>query len=62
MKNTRIREYASSKHVFLWEIAMKLGINDGNFSRKLRRQFSDDDTQKIIACIDEIAAEKEKEV
>ena len=62
MANARIREYASEKNVHLWEIAMKLNMNDGNFSRKLRKEFSDEESSKIIHYIDEIAREKEMEV
>ena len=41
---------------------MKLGINDGNFSRKLRKELSKEETSKIMHYIDEIAREKESEV
>lgn len=59
MTNKKIREYASSKSVYLWQIAMKLNINDGNFSRKLRKELSKDETARIIHYIDEIAREQE---
>ncbi len=62
MTNRDIREYAKSKAVFLWQIADKLNINDGNFSRKLRKELSDAESSKIIRYIDEIANEKEREV
>ena len=48
MCNKDVREYAKIHSVKLWQIANKLHINDGNFSRKLRTEF------KII---DELAAE-----
>jgi len=62
MTNSKIREYASSKNVYLWQIAMKLNINDGNFSRKLRKELSEEESSKIMHYIDEIAREKESEV
>ena len=37
--------------------AEKLGINDGNFSRKLRRELSESDKQQIFGIIDAVAAE-----
>ena len=46
--------------VFLWEIAEKLEVTDGNFSRKLRRELPAEEKQRIFSLIDEIAAEKEK--
>lgn len=62
MKNKEIKEYAFQKNVCLWQIAMKLKINDGNFSRKLRRELSDEEKSKIMFYIDEIAKEQESEV
>lgn len=62
MANKKIKEYASQKSVYLWQIAMKLHINDGNFSRKLRKEFSDEETSKVMHLIDEIAREKESEI
>lgn len=62
MTNSKIREYAFSKNVYLWQIAMKLNINDGNFSRKLRKELSEEETSRIMYYIDEIAREKESEV
>lgn len=35
----------------LWQIADELGINDGNFSRKLRRELSADEKAKIYAIV-----------
>ena len=40
MKNLDIREETKSAGVNLWQIAEALGVNDGNFSRKLRRELS----------------------
>jgi hypothetical protein len=57
MNNTDIRDYAKKNNVPLWRIAEKLGINDGNFSRKLRNEFSDEMKAKIFGIIDELAAE-----
>ncbi|WP_407383359.1 hypothetical protein [Ruminococcus sp.] len=53
--NKGIRDYAKLNGVKLWQIADRLGITDGNFSRKLRHELSDDDRQKIVDIIDEIA-------
>lgn len=55
MKNVDIREYAKKKGVKLWEIASALHINDGNFSRKLRQELSNEMKQKIFQIIDKIS-------
>ncbi|HBV84862.1 MAG: hypothetical protein OSJ73_16315 [Lachnospiraceae bacterium] len=46
MCNKDIREYANKRNVRLWQIASKLGINDGNFSRKLRIELSEEKKTK----------------
>lgn len=56
MTNQDIKAKAKLKGVYLWQIAEKLGVNDGNFSRKLRKELSADEKQRIFAIIDEIAA------
>ena len=53
-----IKERAKKAGVKLWQIADKLGINDGNFSRKLRKELSDDDKQKIFDIIAQLQREK----
>lgn len=58
MKNKKIREAAAAAGVRLWEIAERYGVNDGNFSRKLRRELPDDERERILSIIGEIAKEK----
>ena len=58
MCNKDISEYANKRNVRLWQIASKLGINDGNFSRKLRIEFSEEKKAEIRVIIDELAAEQ----
>ena len=58
MKNVKIREAAKQAGVYLWEIAERFGCNDGNFSRKLRRELPEDEQRRILGIIAELAAEK----
>ena len=55
MRNQSIREEAKNSGVKLWQIAERLGMNDGNFSRKLRCELSEDEKAKILKIIREIA-------
>ena len=55
--NKAIRTAAKENGIELWRIANKLGINDGNFSRKLRYELSEDEKQKILEIINELAEE-----
>ena len=57
MCNKGIREAAKQAGVCLWQIAERLGMNDGNFSRKLRRELSDCDRARIMEIIAELAKE-----
>lgn len=59
MTGVEARKLAKESGVFLWQIAEKLGINDGNFSRKLRKPLSDADTAKILGIIDQLKSEQE---
>lgn len=55
MNNEKIRRHAKERGVFLWELAARAGITDSTFSRKLRRQFSEEETAEMLNLIDEIA-------
>ena len=54
MYNNDIRTEATNSGVKLWQIAEKLGINDGNFSRKLRKELSLEEKAKIREIIAEL--------
>lgn len=55
MHNKDIRDYAARRRVRLWEIAMELGINDSSLSRKLRKELTPDEKEKILGIIDRLA-------
>ncbi len=59
--NADIRAMAKAKGVMLWQIAEAIGINDGNFSRKLRRELPTAEKAEIMSIIDELSAAKQKE-
>lgn len=58
MCNQDIKEYASKNNVRLWQIANELGVNDGNFSRKLRKEFTEEKKLEVKQIIDKIAMNK----
>ena len=58
MNNLDIKEAAKREGIKLWQIADKLGINDGNFSRKLRKELNPEEKQKIFDIIAELQREK----
>lgn len=60
MHNQDIRAEIKSAGLFFWQVADALGINDGNFSRKLRRELSDDEKSRIRCIIAELREEVNK--
>lgn len=54
MSNEKIRTEAKTNSIYLWEIADKLGITDGNFSRKLRKELPAGEQERILAIIKEL--------
>lgn len=55
MKNNKdIRAEIEKARVKLWEIADKLGINDSSLSRKLRKELSPDEKERIRKIISEL--------
>mgnify|MGYP000779370377 FL=1 len=61
MRNEEIRNYAKAKGIKLWQIAAELGLNDGNFSRKLRFELSAETKVQIFRIIDELSEVNAKE-
>lgn len=61
MNNKGLKDYAKDKGVKLWQIAERLNLNDGNFSRKLRKELSEEEKQKIIEIINTVAKQKRGE-
>ena len=59
-QNTEIRMAAKKCGIFLWEVAAACGINDGNFSRKLRKELPEEEKKNILAIIDRLAQEKQE--
>lgn len=53
--NDDIKQAAKAAGVHLWQIAAEIGCNDGNFSRKLRKEFSPAEKEHIFKIIDGIA-------
>ncbi len=55
MKNSRVRVAAMEAGVKLWQVAERLGINDGNLSRKLRRELPEEEQKRILEIIQDLA-------
>ena len=58
MSGVEIKEMIKASGLNLWQVAEVLGMNDGNFSRRLRKPFNDEEVAKIKAIISELCNEK----
>lgn len=58
--NKEIRDAAKEAGICLWQVADKLGVSDGNFSRKLRRELPAEDREKVLSIIRELSQEKQE--
>ncbi|MEY8262379.1 hypothetical protein AALA80_18880 [Oscillospiraceae bacterium 50-60] len=58
MHNTDIRQAAKAAGIRLYQIAAEIGLNDGNFSRRLRRELPDAEKQKIFEIINQLSSER----
>lgn len=57
MSNQDIRRTAAGAGVKLWQIADALGMADCSFSRKLRKELSPDEKERIFSIIQRLAKE-----
>lgn len=58
MANEDIRAMARENGVYLWQIAERLQCSDGNFSRKLRREFSEKDKNRVQEIVKQLKERK----
>jgi hypothetical protein len=54
MSGAEIKTTIKAAGLKLWQVAEEMGMNDGNFSRKLRNDFSDEDTEKVLNIIEKL--------
>lgn len=59
--NMEIRVSAKAAGVKLWEVAEAIGITDGMFSRKMRRELPEAERRKILNIVSDLARRKEAE-
>ena len=61
LANEDIRRTAKQFGVRLWEIGEAMGLNDGNFSRKLRHELPAKDKERVLGIINQLASGRESE-
>lgn len=55
--NVEIRERAAQKKVRFWRVADRMGIADCTLAKRMRHELPEQEKQRMLAIIDEIAAE-----
>ena len=56
--NLSFRAYLKENEVKYWEVAERIGINDGNFSRMLRHELPLDKLSELKGIVDDIVRER----
>lgn len=55
MANQDIRRKAADAGIKLWQIADALGISDGTFSRRLRKEFTLEEKERVVNIIETLS-------
>lgn len=58
--NEEIRKKIEENHIRYWQVAYEYSIDDTAFSKKLRRELSEEEKEKINKIIDKLIKEKEE--
>lgn len=58
MNGSEIKEKILGAGLKLWQVAYAYGVTDSNFSRLLRKDFTDEQTEKILSIINELKTEQ----
>ncbi len=55
MKNAIVREELDTRRIKHWELARRLGISDNTLSRKLREELPQEEQEKLVQIIQQMA-------
>lgn len=54
MSGAEIKKAILAAGLRIWQVADEYGVNDSTFSRKLRHNFSPEDTEKVLSIIEKL--------
>lgn len=60
MNNLDIRKAIETSNFKYWQVANKLGMTDGNFSRMLRIELTKENKERLLNAINELKEEREE--
>ncbi len=58
MTGEEVKKLIFSNGLKCWQVAYAWGVSDGNFSRKLRKPFSDEDVTRLKQIIRDLTDSK----
>lgn len=59
MTGTEVKQLIFAAGLKCWQVAELWGVNDSNFSRRLRKPFNESEVERLKAIIDKLSAQKE---
>ena len=58
MTGNEVKTLIQKTGLHCWQVAELWGCNDGNFSRRLRKPFNDEEVNRVKAIIAELTEDK----
>lgn len=58
MSGAEVKKRILAAGLKIWQVAYAFGVTDGNFSRKLRKDFSEEDTEKVLSIIEKLKSQQ----
>lgn len=59
MSGAEIKKRILAAGLKIWQVASAYGVADTTFSKYLRKDFSEADTEKVLSIIEKLKAEKQ---
>lgn len=59
MTGSEVKQLILSNGLKCWQVAELWGLNDGNFSRRLRKPFNEEEVKRVKSIIQKLSEQKE---
>lgn len=59
MTGSEVKQLILSEGLRCWQVAELWGLNDGNFSRRLRKPFNEEEVKRVKGIIQKLSEQKE---
>lgn len=58
MVNESVKKAIKESNIKQWMVAERYGLHEGNFSRLLRHELTEDEKERILSIIEELKAQR----